>query len=135
MKEVRNLIVKVCKNKVIINGILHKNINYKTFEDSLKDKCDCAQDTFFGSVKHLSLNIPFSCFIEVPGARCGDDYQIEFAGVEDDCEIDILEDPVTIGEHVTGYKKLREKVIVKIDLKVLRHVQITVRPEHCNICP
>ncbi|MCX8131802.1 MAG: DUF3794 domain-containing protein [Clostridia bacterium] len=136
MKEVRNLFIKVCKNKVLINGILHKNINYKTFEDYYKDKCDCSYDTYYGSVKHIGVDIPFSCFIEVPGARPGDDYQVEFAGVEDDCEVDILEDPIRVCDGgVIAYKKVREKVIVKIDLKVLRHVQITIKPEHYNICP
>lgn len=136
MKNVKDLFIKVCKNKVLINGILHKNINYKTFEDSMKDKCDCHYNTFYGDVKHVSVEIPFNCFIEVPGAMPGDDYQIEFAGVEDCCEVDILEEPFCVpSTNVIAYKKVKEKVIVKIDLKVLRYVQITVKPECCNICP
>jgi len=136
-KEVRNLRIFVCKNKVLINGILHKNINYKTFEEKLENVCKCDSiDGFFGDVRHVAVNIPFAGFIEIPGARPGDDFQVEFAGVEDECEVDILEDPIEIFKDcVVAFRQLREKVIVKIDLKVLREVQITVKPEECNICP
>ncbi|MDQ2085856.1 DUF3794 domain-containing protein [Herbivorax sp. ANBcel31] len=132
-KEVKDLRVHVCKNKVLINGVLHKNINYKTFEGEVK----CGKlDTFFGDVKHVGVDIPFATYIDVPGAKPGDKYQIEFAGVEDECEVDILEDPVTLVKcTVKAYRKLREKVIVKVDLKVLREVQIAVYPDKCNICP
>lgn len=136
-KEVRNLIVHVCKDKVLINGILHKNINYKTFEGNMDyGLCDDKYDSFYGSVRHVAVNIPFACFIEIPGAQPGDDYQIEFAGVEECCEVDILEEPFPVSKlNVLAYKRLREKEIVKIDIKVLRPVQITIKPEHCNICP
>ncbi|AEY67805.1 DUF3794 domain-containing protein [Clostridium sp. BNL1100] len=135
-KEVRDLIVHVCKNKVLINGILHKNINYKTYEGKCDFYCGYQKyDSYYGDVRHVAVNIPFACFIEVPGARPGDDFEIEYADVEDSCEIDILEDPIWEKGSVKQYKKLREKVIVKIDLKVLRHIQITVKPEKCNICP
>lgn len=131
VKKVKDLSVHVCKNKVLINGVLHKNINYKTFEGEIK----CGKlDTFFGDVKHIGVDMPFAAYIDVPGAKPGDKYQIEFAGVEDGCEVDILEDPIPKCS-VKAYKKLREKVIVKIDLKVLREVQITVCPEKCDICP
>lgn len=130
-KEVKSLLVHVCKNKVLINGVLHKNINYKTFEGEMK----CGKlDTFFGDVRHVGVDIPFATYIDVPGAKPGDKYQVEFAGVEDGCEIDILEDPIPKCS-VKAYKKLREKVVVKVDIKVLREVQITVSPEQCNICP
>lgn len=137
-KEVRNLVVHVCKNKVLINGILHKNINYKTFEGESKFECNCSKsDTFFGSVRHVGVNIPFAGFIEIPGARPGDEFQVEFAGVEDGCELDILEEPIPVSQqcHINAFKVLREKVIILIDIKVLRHIQITVRPEANNICP
>lgn len=137
-KEVRNLRIFVCKDKVLINGILHKNINYKTFEKELEPGCRCDfTDGYYGDVRHVGVNIPFAGFIEIPGAKKGDDFQVEFAGVEDCCEVDILENPVcpSKAKTVTAYRSLREKVIVKIDLKVLREVQITVKPEECNICP
>ncbi|WP_024832298.1 DUF3794 domain-containing protein [Ruminiclostridium josui] len=135
-KEIRDIIVHVCKNKVLINGILHKNINYKTYEGKSDFYYACQRyDSFYGDVRHVAVNIPFACFIEIPGARPGDDYEIEYADVEDSCEIDILEDPIWQKGAVTQYRKLREKVIVKIDIKVLRNVQITVKPEKHNICP
>lgn len=136
-KTVKDLIIHVCKDKVLINGILHKNINYKTYESDCDfDYCCGKYDSFYGSIRHIGVNIPFACFIEVPGACPGDDFEVEFAGVEDCCEIDILEDPEQLPKScMKAYKKLREKVIVKIDLKVLRHIQITVKPEEHNICP
>lgn len=136
-KEVRDIKIFICKNKVLINGVLHKNINFKTFEEHLENVCKCEDITgFFGDVRHVAVNIPFAGFIEVPGARAGDDFQVEFAGVEDMCEVDILEDPVILSkENIVAFKKVREKVIVKIDVKVLREVQITVKPEEFNICP
>lgn len=134
-KEVKDLEIFVCTNKVLINGILHKNINYKTFEGNCEHDC-CTPDTYFGSVRHVGINIPFSAFVEIPGARHGDDFEIEFAGVEDNCEFDKLIDPVHVcKDKMHAFSKLREKVVVKIDLKVLRHIQITVKPEEHNICP
>jgi hypothetical protein len=105
--------------------------------EKMENVCKCEDiDGFFGDVRHVAVNIPFAGFIEVPGARPGDDFQVEFAGVEDECEVDILEEPVEVFEDcIVAFRKLREKVIVKIDLKVLREVQITVKPEDCNICP
>jgi len=137
-KEVKDLKIFVCNDKVLINGVLHKNINFKTFEDELEKVCKCEFiDVYFGNVMHVGADIPFAGFIEVPGAKKGDGFQVEFAGVEDCCEVDILEDPVCVKEDksITAFKRLREKVIIKIDLKVLREVQITVKPEECNICP
>ena len=136
-KRVTNLIVYVCKDKVLINGVLHKNINYKTYEGNEEICYECEKlDVKFGDVKHVSVDIPFKCFIDIPGARLGDDYQVEFAGVEDCCELDILEDPVKLPDcKAVVYKALREKAIIKIDLKVLRPLQITVTPNSKNICP
>jgi len=137
MKEVKELILSVCTDKVLINGKLHKNINYKTLESTGKYKCGCEDlDLSYGSVKHVSVDIPFSGLIDIPGARPGDTVEVEFAGVEDCCEIDMLKDPYfTKGCKIPVFKKLKEKVIVKIEVKVLRHVQITVDHQTPNICP
>lgn len=137
MKEVKELILSVCRDKVLINGKLHKNINYKTFENIGRIKCHCEDlDVIYGNVKHVSVSIPFSGYIDIPGARLGDTVEVEFAGVEDCCELDILKDPYYVrGCAVPVYKKLKEKVIVKIEVKVLRPCQITVDEERPNICP
>ncbi len=136
-KDVKDLILSVCKDKVLVNGKLHKNINYKTYDSSGCFKCGCEEyDVIFGDVRHVHVCIPFSGFIEVPGARPGDNIEIEYAGVEDLCELDILKDPCYVkGLAQPVFKKLKEKVIVKIEVKVLRPVQITVEPRKPNICP
>lgn len=136
-KEVKDLVLSVCKDKVLINGKLHKNINYKTLETTGKYTCSCNDiDIAYGDVRHVHVAIPFSAYVEVPCARPGDNVEIEFAGVEDNCELDILIDPCYVkGCDLPVFKKVREKVLVKIDLKVLRPCQITVDPECPNICP
>lgn len=136
-KDVKDLILQVCRDKVLINGKLHKNINYKTLETCCKHPCHCEEiDIAYGDLRHAHVVIPFNAYIEVPGARPGDNVEIEFAGVEDDCELDILMDPCFVkGCEMPVYKKVREKVLVKIDLKVLRPVQVTIDPDLPNICP
>lgn len=136
-KVVTDLVLQVCKDKVLINGKLQKNINYKTLECCSKFNCNCTDiNVSYGDVRHVHVAIPFNAYIEVPGARIGDSVEIEYAGVEDDCELDILMDPCYVkGCEAPVYKKVREKVIVKIDVKVLRPTQITVEPDCLNICP
>ena len=135
-KEVRELILSVCPNKVLINGKLHKNISYKTLDNVGKYKCNCSDiDIAYGDVRHVAVDIPFSGYVEIPGAMPGDQVEVEFAGVEECCELDMLLDPYFPKcSKVPVFKKLKEKVIVKIDLKVLRPVQITVDPSRPNIC-
>lgn len=137
MKDVRDLVMSVCTDKVLINGKLHKNINYKTFDCTGRVKCHCEDlEVVYGDVRHVGIDIPFAGYIDIPGARPGDYVEVEFAGVEDACELDMLKDPCYVrGCKYPVYKKLKEKVIVKIDVKVLRPVQITVDPERKNICP
>lgn len=136
-KKVKDLNIKVCKNKVLINGVLHKNINYKTLEKTHSYKHDCQSYRIkYGNVKHVAVDLPFSCYIEIPGAREGDYYEVEYAGVEDSCEIVKMLEPVKYRDCcITLYKKMKEKCIVKIDIKVLRHCQITILPNKPNICP
>jgi len=117
----KEVIVEQCKaitDKVIINGILRKNINFKTFE---------SEDTFdnvsrvCGDVRHCTVEIPFSLYIDVPGAMEGDDCQIEDAFVEG--EKDELLNPTEQGTFET----LLEKAVVKIEVKVTRTDQIDVQ--------
>lgn len=137
LKEVKELILSVCHDKVLVNGKLHKNINYKTLDSEGKIKCNCMDmDIAYGDVKHVSVWIPFSGYIDVPGAMPGDTVEVEFAGADDLCELDMLKDPYFVkGCKKPVYRKLKEKAIVKIEVKVLRPVQITVDPEKPNVCP
>ncbi len=121
-------IVEVVRDKVLINGRLHKNILYKTKEDSwYKNQCCEDMKIVNGDLRHVSIWVPFSTFIDIPGACPGDMYEIEYAGADCDQSIDILIDPLPqCRDGITRYQKVKEKTIVKIDLKVLRYTQIMV---------
>lgn len=110
---------KVIAGKVIIDGILRKDITYKK-----RTSGTC------GPVMYCIARIPFSCFVDVPDAMEGDDFQVESATVEG--ELDRLLDPPT---HDPVTTRLLEKAILKIVVKVTRPVQITVTPDYKNICP
>lgn len=107
----------VVSDRVIINGTLHKNIVYKTLEDC--DEFDGIPRRC-GELRHCTVTIPFSCFIEVPGACPGDHCQVEKAAVEG--ESDQLLDET----NQETYETLEEKAIVVIDVKVTREQQICI---------
>lgn len=121
-------IVEVVRDKVLINGRLHKNILYKTKEDSrYENRCCDDMKIVNGDVRHVSVWVPFSTFINIPGALPGDMYEIEYANADCDQSVDILMDPLPYcHDGITRYQKLREKTIVTIDVKVLRHTQIMI---------
>lgn len=115
-KTVRIEQCKVITDKVIINGILTKNINFKAPE--LKD---CFDDNrrVCGDLRFCQVDIPFHLFVEVPGALEGDDCQ--------------LEEAVVVGQKHTlmdvkgdCFSKLLEKDVVKVVVKVTRQEQIDV---------
>jgi len=110
----------VVPDRVIINGTLRKNIVYKTLEDE-----DVVDDIprQCGQLRHCTVEIPFSCFIEVCGAKPGDDCQIERAEVEG--ESDELIEETDEGT----FEALMEKAIVVIEVKVTREKQIDVEVE------
>lgn len=95
---------QVIRGKVIIQGIVHKQIFFVGTD---------------GLERHLAENVPFGTFIEVPGAMPGQNVQvhpkIEFIGFE-------LIDEVTV----------RQKVVVEFFVKVTETVQIRieVRPQY-----
>lgn len=108
----------VFDGKVMLDGMLHKDIIYKV----KKGGGHC------GPVMYCVADLPFSCLVDVPGAMEGDDFQVEFADVIG--ELDLL-DPPNGGDGVTT--GLLEKTVVKVVVKVTRLVQITVptAPDQC----
>ncbi|WP_427339753.1 DUF3794 domain-containing protein [Caloranaerobacter sp. DY30410] len=127
-KEVIITNCKVIKDKVIINGIVDKNINYKTVEHVHEDE---GRPVVNGPIFHYTTQIPFSTFIEVPGAMEGDNCEIEAAVVEG--EKDELIDPnvPTNNNDPVTYNKLKEKLVIRIDVKVTRTEKINIDP-CCN---
>lgn len=123
----------IANGKVLINGTVHKNVEYQ----------DC--DHHVDSDK---FDIFFDCCLDVPGAEAGDDFQTEAAEVvveedqlemhprdeaKQDCnEDDDHKDRDKKGE---GYCFLFEKMCVHVRGKVTREVQITVNQITPGICP
>ncbi|MFZ5988831.1 MAG: DUF3794 domain-containing protein [Bacillota bacterium] len=128
IKKVRNLQVFVCRDKALINGILDVNVVYKTFEGNvITPLVDKEPEVTFGDVKQIRFNVPFSGFVDVPGARPGDDFIVNFAGVEDECQQEILLDPISLECSVTAFRTLRLNTIVRVDLSIVRDILIPIR--------
>ncbi len=125
IKRVRDLNVFICRNKAVVNGVLEANVIYKTFEGNYSYRHQGNDpEASFGTVRQIGFELPFSDFIDVPGARAGDDFIVNFAGVENECELDSLEDPCTIGCSKTAYKRVRLSVVVLVNISVVRNVLV-----------
>lgn len=112
-------------DKVIINGRLVKNVTFKT----LKER-DCHHDLVrvCGDVRHCTVEIPFHLFVEVRGARDGDDCEVIDAIVAGDFHKLIDKD-----EHGT-FHKLLEKVVIKVRAKVTRTRHLRVHATDVTPC-
>ncbi|MCG0239752.1 MAG: hypothetical protein L6E13_11370 [Firmicutes bacterium] len=124
---------EVFTNKVLLNGILHKDLLLKVGAETPLDLSDTlltANDCTVQPVATLDLVIdcPFGACITVPGACPGDRCEVELACV--DAERDLLID--TNGDGVAD--QLEEKVCILLRVKTIRNQQITVQPV-TNICP
>jgi len=111
----------VCTDKVIFNGRMQKNIVYKEPLDP---------ETSEGLVRYREFARDFAGYVIIPGAVKGDECLIETAEVRMDCEV-FIPKVRDVNGNIT---EATEKVIIDVDLKVLRNRQITVELEH-NICP
>ena len=136
-KEVKVTNCKVIQDKVIVNGILHKNINYKTLDEckrtdehEMEDRHHLKDDFHLvcGDVRHCSVDIPFHCFVEVPGAEEDMDCQIEAAFVEGE------KDELICPTKKDTFKVLKEKAIVRVDVKVTETRQLCVNATE-GACP
>lgn len=101
--EIRNLEIDIITDKVVIQGILHKQIFFVGLRD--------------GIVRHIPEDVPFSTFIDVPGALPGMKAQVD-----------------VVIEHIKAElsrdgKQLTQKVILEIFVKIVDEVQFTVKPD------
>lgn len=109
--------------KVILNGCLKKNIVYKVLAG--KD----ANGVAYGPMHHVTVEYIFGDFIDLnkycEDIKASDIAEVLEAFVEGFNEE--LEDPQTGGAE-TVYKKIHEKIVIKIKLKVTRteHLQVEV---------
>lgn len=104
--EVRDITTEVIPDKVIIQGILHKQIFFVGTDDL---------------VHHQPEDIPFSTFIDLPGAEPGMKVQVN-----------------VVVEHITfslinGGTVVHQKVILEIFVKVLDEEQILIEPGDLQI--
>lgn len=98
--RIQDVTSEIIDDKVIVQGIIHKQIFYV--------------DTS-GISRHQAEDVPFSTFLDIPGAGPGQNIQVhpnvEFVGF-------ILEDPTT----------LRQKVVLEIFVKVTETIQVPLAP-------
>ena len=113
---------------VIINGTLHKDINYKTLDGSVQS-FDGGQIAT-GDVVHTTVWLPFHCFIDVANALEGDDCQIESATV-----IGEKDEPKDPNDGDPTFNTLLEKAVIRIVAKVTRTEQLTVSATQPGVCP
>lgn len=95
--EIRNVTAEVITDKVIVQGILHKQIFYIGLDDAIEH--------------HIGEDIPFSLFVDLPGASPGHNAHVRF----------IIEQ---ILFHLEGTENLRQKVIIRADVVVTETVQV-----------
>ena len=100
--EIRNIEEKILPNKIVIKGDIHKQIYYVVEPG--------------GEVRELSADVPFSVFVEVPGAREG-------AIVSTTVRIEYID-----SELVTrnGRKYVKETIVLDIRGKVTDRVSINI---------
>jgi hypothetical protein len=114
--------------KVILDGYIDKNVNYKTITDYT---CDAVN----GPLYQFTTRIDFATFVDVVADEqfCeNDNAEILEAYVEGEKEELLDPNPLAEGapDWAVTYNKLLEKIIVKIKLKItkIEHVTVTAEP-------
>lgn len=96
---IRNTETRVLPNKVVVKGVLHKQIFYVV--------------TPVGEVREFSVDVPFNVFVEVPGARPG-------VNVSTDIRIEYVDAKIVSGN------KIKETVVLEICATVSESITINV---------
>jgi hypothetical protein len=113
----------ILKDTVLLNGLIHKRINYIVFEDQYSYVYTGHRlSGIIGNQKTLILDIPFECSIKIPGISPKDVVNLEYAGVDTSNVIDIVEGSIR-RDNVILYNSVKEKLIVAVHIKVFRTVQ------------
>jgi hypothetical protein len=124
---------EVFTNKILVNGVLHKDLLFKfaslteVSETALLSGGDC--ELTLAETLDLVVDCPFGACIPVPGACPGDTCLIENACIE--AERELLID--TTGDTIAD--QFEEKVCILIQAKSIRNRQVTITPNAENICP
>ena len=115
------------RSKVIINGYIDKNVNYKTITDFTSEDVN-------GPLYHFTTRVHFSTFVEMMSEKPvveTDKVEILSAVVEGEKE-DLLDpNPVPEGapDWAITYNSLLEKILIRITAKIVRVEEVTVRPD------
>lgn len=124
---------EVFTNKVLVNGILHKNLLFKfapdnqpDFSNTLLTNDDCT--LLFAETVDLVVDCPFGACIPVPGACPGDRCEIDLACVN--AEKELLID--TDGDGAAD--QFEEKVCILVRVRTVRDRHLTVQPT-TDVCP
>lgn len=96
--QLRNIVTHVIQDKVIVQGIIHKQIFFIS-TDNIE--------------RHLAEDIPFSLFLDIPGAVPGDNVQLK----------PIIE---AIFFDLLSPTELRQKVIFAINAVITRTLQLNL---------
>ncbi|SDC65880.1 MULTISPECIES: DUF3794 domain-containing protein [unclassified Candidatus Frackibacter] len=97
--SIRDLTYEVIADKVIVQGVVHKQVFYVT-EDNI--------------VQHQAEDVPFSLFVDIPGVQPGMDVDID--PIIEDIKVKLLE----------GGAVLHQKVILKVNVLVEEVQQLFV---------
>ena len=95
--EVRNVTAEVIKDKVIIQGIIHKQVFFVGID---------------GIVRHFSEDVPFSTFVDIPGAEPGMNVQVH-----------PLIEKILFHLSADGLSVI-QKIILEVFVKVTQFIQV-----------
>ena len=112
--------------KVILDGYIDKNVNYKTITDYA---CDAVN----GPLYQFTTRIDFASFVDVAANEPFDEYDnVEILEAYVEGEKEELQDPNPLDsgapDWAVTYNKLLEKIIIKIKLKItkIEHIKVHV---------
>lgn len=131
VKDIRKKVIidscTVIPDRVIIDGRLRKDLNFKTLtagtvppRPGVFTACSGIVNTASGAVLHTTVDVAFNLFITIPGARPGDTCTVLQAVVEGESE-----EPANVTTSGT-FTTLVDKSLVLVCAKVTRPGVVTV---------
>lgn len=126
--------------KVIVDGYIDKNINYKTITDFTAADIN-------GPVYHFTTRIPFSTFVEVKTCEEVNDYSDSYGVNCNKCRhkehynVEILDafvegtsdelldpNPVAAGapDWAITYNRILERILVRVELKITKDFHVSI---------
>lgn len=103
--DVRNIETEVIPDKVIVEGVLHKQIIFVEAETN--------------RVFEMSVDEPFTVSVDIPGAQKNNDVDV-------DVEVEFVEVDLRKGNEKEGYKHGRQTAVIAVFVKVTETLQIEV---------